>query len=190
MFPLLLWLAAAAPRADAHGTDFISARLIQQADVITLRLGVDYLGNPMIPDEAAARAALEKALLVQRDDRAVPFTTLSKLKLETSSEWEDTLPASLQPADDGQPHLRMIGTWTWKADAERIRFQVEHGSRNDVLLWKAKADGGIESSLLLSGDSSPALVIPRPRSTWPLLAPLLVVGLLLQRWVKVRRGGS
>ena len=169
MFPLLLFAWIFAPLfLGAHGTEFIMARmnLIEDQSMIELRLGIDYLGNPMIADEAAARAALQQALHVRHGEKTTRFTDLASITLESSSSWEDTMPDSLQPPDDGQPHQIMIGTWRWKADATEVAFTVAKGNRNDVLLWQQAGDGEVKSSMLLGGDISPALILASPPASW------------------------
>jgi len=169
MFPLLLFTCLLAPLfARAHGTEFIMARMnvIEDHSLIELRLGIDYLGNPMIADEAAARAALEEALHVRHGDKTTRFTDLAPLTVESSSSWEDTMPDSLQPPDDGLPHQIMIGTWRWKSDAQEVAFMVARGNRNDVLLWQQAGNGEVKSTMLLGGDTSPALTLAPPPAPW------------------------
>lgn len=157
---------------------------------IELRLGIDYLGNPMIVDEAAARAALEQALNIHHGEKVSRFTDLAPLVLESSGTWEDTLPDSLQPPDDGQPHQILIGTWRWKADAQAISFSVAKGNRNDVLLWRPseKVSEEIQSTLLLGGDVSPPLIFEPPPTFWrftgwvlPFSVLAVVIGLRFRR---------
>lgn len=187
MFPLLLFACVFAPLfVCAHGTEFIMARmnLIEDEDqsLIELRLGIDYLGNPMIADEAAARAALQEALYIRHGEKTTHFTDLAPLTLESSSSWEDTMPDSLQPPDDGLPHQIMIGTWRWKADAQDVSFTVAKGNRNDVLLWRKPPQGEIHSTLLLGGDVSPPLTLSTPAASvspyWPTLGTSTIVCLI------------
>jgi hypothetical protein len=183
--PLLLFACVLAPLfVSAHGTEFIMARmnLIEDQSLIELRLGLDYLGNPMIADEAAASAALQEALHVRHGEKITRFTDLAPLTLESSSSWEDTMPDSLQPPDDGQPHQIMIGTWRWKADVLDISFTVAKGNRNDVLLWRQPPQGELQSTLLLGGDVSPVLSFPSPSAKastyWPALGSCTILCLL------------
>lgn len=185
MFPLLLFACILAPLfVCAHGTEFIMARmhLIEAQSLIELRLGIDYLGNPMIADEAAARVALQEALHVRHGEKTTLFTDLAPLTLESSSSWEDTMPDSLQPPDDGQPHQIMIGTWRWKADAAKISLTVAKDNRNDVLLWRQPTQGELQSILLLGGDVSPVLTLSSPAAKasphWPALGASTIVCLL------------
>lgn len=192
-FPLFLWACFLAPLfAGAHGTEFITARMkvLPDQSSIELRLGIDYLGNPMIADEAAARNALTQALHIQHAGKTSLFSALAPLSLESSNTWEDTLPDSLLPPDDGQPHQIMIGTWRWQADAESIAFTVAKGNRNDVLLWQQPTQGQLQSTLLLGGDVSPALQIPRSGSLpyWPYLGTGTFLGLVA--WLRWRRTWS
>ncbi len=189
-FPLFLLACVLAPLfVSAHGTEFITARVkvLPDQSAIELRLGIDFLGNPMIADEAAARSALMQALHIQHGEKTSLFSELAPLSLETSSTWEDTLPDSLLPPDDGQPHQILIGTWRWQADAESIAFTVARGNRNDVLLWQQPTQGDLKSTLLLGGDVSPALQIPKKDSLpyWPYLGTGSFLGLVA--WLQWRR---
>lgn len=183
--PLLLFAWLLTPLfVRAHGTEFIMARmnLIEDQSLIELRLGIDYLGNPMIADEAAARAALQEALQVRHGEKTTRFTDLAPLILESSSSWEDTMPDSLQPPDDGLPHQIMIGTWRWKVDAQDISFTVAKGNRNDVLLWRQPPQGELHSTLLLGGDVSPVVTLSSPAAIvspyWPALGTSTIVCLI------------
>lgn len=188
-FPLLLFACVLAPLfVSAHGTEFIMSRLnvIEDQNLIELRLGIDYLGNPMIADEAAAHAALQEALHVRHGAKTTRFTDLAPLALDSSSSWEDTMPDSLQPPDDGQPHQILIATWRWQADTQEISFTVPKGNRNDVLLWRQLPGEDAKSILLLAGDhSTPIKMRPPTRWTnWLLIGS--VVGLMIL-WRRSRR---
>lgn len=185
MFPLLLFACILAPLfVFAHGTEFIMARMnvVEDQSLIELRLGIDCLGNPMIADEAAARAALQEALHVRHGEKTTRFTDLAPITLESSSSWEDTMPDSLQPPDDGQPHQIMIGTWRWKADSQDIFFTVAKGNRNDVLIWRQFPQGELQSTLLLGGDVSPVITFSSPAAIvspyWPALGTSTIVCLI------------
>jgi len=191
--PLLLFACLLTPLfVSAHGTEFIMARMnvIEDQSLIELRLGMDYLGNPMIADEAAARAALQEALHVRHGGKTTRFTDLAPLTLESSSSWEDTMPDSLQPPNDGQPHQIMIGTWRWQADAESISFTVAKGNRNDVLLWQQAGDGEVKSTMLLGGDISPALTLAQPPASWKnkgwMIPASVLAGIIIIRFKRRR----
>jgi hypothetical protein len=173
---------------SAHGFESIMARLQVNDDEgsIELRLGIDYFGNPMIADEAAARAALQQALQVKHGGRLTRFTDLAPLSMESGSTWADSMPESLLPPDDGQPHQIMLGTWRWKADAPEIFFTVPRGNRHDVLLWQQAEE--IESTMLLGGDVSPAIALSMPASfsAWWLI-PIIVIALLTWRVSRQKR---
>jgi hypothetical protein len=188
-FPLLLLACVLTPLfVSAHGTEFIMSRLrvIEDQNLIELRLCINYLGNPMIADEAAARTALQESLYVRHGEKTTRFTDLAPLTLESSCSWEDTLPHSLQPPDDGQPHQILIGTWRWKADAEDIFFTVAKGNRNDVLLWRQQPDGEVKSTMLLGGDHSPPIKMQQPTRWTKWLLAGAFVSVLMLRWT---RGG-
>ena len=193
MFPLLLFACLLTPLfVSAHGTEFIMARMnvIEDQNLIELRLGIDYLGNPMIADEAAARVALQEALHVRHGDKTTRFTDLAPLTVESSSSWEDTMPDSLQPPDDGLPHQIMIGTWRWKSDAQEVAFTVTRGNRNDVLLWQQTGNGEVKSTMLLGGDVSPALTLAPPPAPWEnkgwMIPASVLAGIIIIRFKRRR----
>lgn len=194
MFPLLLGclsLLVLTSKSHGHGSEFIVARLdIQPPDhMISLRLAVDCLSNPMVPDEAAAEEALRNALLVIHNGKTTPFTQLAPLTLESLENWDDTIPASLIPPPDGQEHRMLVASWHWRPESPEIAFSVAKGNRNDVLLWRQTDQGDIKSVFLLSGDTSPPLSIPRPAASWlpqgwlvlPTTATLTLLGMLALR---------
>ena len=158
MFPLLvlvyLLLALTPQMGRAHGTEFIMTRmsLLEDDRVIELRLVVDYLGNPLVPDAAAAHDALQNALLIRHGGKTTPFTDLAPLEFHQESTWEDAVPASLLPPPDGQDHSLLAGIWRWKPDAAEIAFTVAKGNRHDVLIWQQPPGGETKSVLLLGGD--------------------------------------
>ncbi|MBV6499737.1 MAG: hypothetical protein CJBNEKGG_02200 [Prosthecobacter sp.] len=202
MFPLLLCclgLLAHPSSSQGHGSEFIVARLAVQAPdrAVSLRLAVDYLSNPLVPDEAAAEKALRNALLVLHDGKATPFAQLAPLKLEAVDGWDDTIPASLIPPPDGEQHRMLVASWQWRPDSPEIAFGVARGNRNDVLLWRLTDRGEAKSVFLLGGDTSPPLSIPRPASLWtppawvvlPTTAALSVLGMLAIRKRRCCQGG-
>lgn len=201
MFPLLLCclsILILPSDSQGHGSEFIVARLDVQAParMISLRLAVDCLSNPLVPDEAAAEEALRNALLVIHDGKTTPFTQLAPLTLESQENWDDTIPASLIPPPDGQEHRMLIASWQWRPESPEIAFSVAKGNRNDVLLWRQTDQGDIKSVFLLGGDTSPPLSMPRPASSYlpqgwlvlPTTATLTLLGMLMLR--KRRPGTS
>ncbi len=194
MFPLLLCclsILVLTSEIHGHGAEFIVAKLDVQApdSVISLRLAVDCLSNPLVPDEAAAEEALKNALLVIQDGKATPFSQLAPLTLESLENWDDTIPSSLIPPPDGQEHRMLVASWQWQPKSPEIAFSVAKGNRNDVLLWRKTDQGDIKSVFLLGGDSSPPLNIPYPASSWlhqgwlllPTTAALALFGMLALR---------
>lgn len=171
MFPLLLCclgLLAHPSPSHGHGSEFIVARLdLQPPDgTISLRLAVDYLSNPLVPDEAAAEAALQNALLVHHDGKTTPFTQLAPLTLESLQSWDETIPASLIPPPDGQEHRMLVARWKWRPDSPEIAFSVARGNRNDVLLWRQMDKDETKSVFLLGGDLSPLMSVPYEHPGW------------------------
>lgn len=192
MFPLLVFvtlLMVLIPQTGwAHGTEFIMTRLrlLENDSVVELRLVVDYLGNPLVPDEAAAHEALQNALLIKQGGKTTLFTGLAPLEFHQESTWEDAVPASLLPPPDGQDHSLLTGLWRWKPDTAEIAFSVAKGNRHDVLIWQQPARGETKSVLLLGGDVSPPVAIKLPASLWRnwlwIVSPVAVFGALMVIW--------
>jgi hypothetical protein len=194
LFPLLLCcfgILFLPSDGHGHGSEFIVARLEVQAParMISLRLAIDCLSNPLVPDEAAAEEALRNALLVIHDGITTPFTQLAPLSLESLENWDDTIPSSLIPPPDGQEHRMLVASWQWRPESPEIAFGVARGNRNDVLLWRQTDQGDIKSVFLLGGDTSPPLSIPHTPSSWmsrgwlllPTTASLTLLGMLALR---------
>lgn len=192
MFPLLalacVLLGLIPTTAKAHGTEFIMTRmrLLEDASVVELRLVVDYLGNPLVADEAAAHEALQNALLIKHGDKTTRFADLAPLEFHQESTWEEAVPASLLPPPDGQDHSLLTGIWRWKPDSPEIAFTVAKGNRHDVLIWHQPPGGETKSVLLLGGDVSPPVAIKLPGFAWQkwlwIVSPVAAFGVLMVIW--------
>ncbi|MES2594217.1 MAG: hypothetical protein V4662_02720 [Verrucomicrobiota bacterium] len=172
MFPLLRFacmLAALFPALlKAHGTEFIMTRmrLLEDDSLVELRMVVDYAGNPLIADEAAAHEALQHALLIKHGDKITRFTELAPLEFHYGDTWEEAVPASLLPPPDGQEHSLLTGVWRWRPDSAEIAFTVAKGNKHDVLIWRQPPGGETKSVLLLGGDVSPAVAVKPAMPAW------------------------
>ncbi|GEP43278.1 hypothetical protein BGE01nite_25690 [Brevifollis gellanilyticus] len=175
-------------QAEAHGTEFIMSRmrLVEGGSVVELRLVVDYSGNPLIADEAAAHEALQKALLIKHGEKTTPYADLAPLEFHDESTWAEAVPPSLLPPPDGQEHSLLTGIWRWQPDSPEIAFTVARGNKHDVLIWQQPPEGSVTSVMLLGGDVSPAVVITRHQSSWMkwvwIALPPAVLGLAVVFW--------
>lgn len=192
-FPLfalgLLWLGLFPQHLLAHGSEFLSARLrlTENQSVIELQITADYSHNPLLADEAAAREALHEVLNVQHQGQTKRLTDLAPLEIQAISDWQESLPASLIPPPDGQTHQLLSARWRWMPDVDEVRFSIPPGCVHDVLLWQQDAGSELKSTLLITGDVSPAIPIQRARAlpVWSWLGGLLLLALLVVK--KARR---
>ncbi len=192
MFPLLRFvclLTVLFPALlEAHGTEFIMSRmrLLEDESVVELRLAVDYSGNPLIADEAAAHEALQNALLIRHGDKTTRYTDLAPLEFQYGNTWEEAVPASLLPPPDGQEHSLLTGVWRWQPDSPEIAFTVAKGNKHDVLIWQQPPGGEVKSALLLGGDVSPMVAVTLPQPSWMkwmwIVLPPAVLGLAMVFW--------
>ncbi len=144
-----------------HASEFLFARLeLKPGGLIRLEVTADYGGNPLLPDEAAARAALEKTLLILGKEGARPLLEWAPMRIEKRTQWDPATPASFSPPADGTSHELLVGSWELRDQTEPVTFQVQKGSVHDVLLWSSDlkaSDGGAKWMLLIEGESSPPI---------------------------------
>ncbi len=170
-----------------HGCEFLSARLslLENNSRIALQITADFSSNPLLADEAAARQALQEVLRIEHDGKTKRLSELAPLDIQPISEWKDALPASLVPPPDGQPHQLLTAHWSWQPDVEELRFSVPQGCIHDVLLWQQEPGAEVKSTLLITGDVSPAITISlpsrRPHWCW-FIGTALLLATLIKLW--------
>lgn len=160
--------------AFGHGVEFLSARLtlLPEAEVL-LEVTADYGSNPMLTDEAAARAALVDPVRLRQDDVLVPLATLSASVVSENDDWEQYAPASYLPPDTStETHQLLTAAWRWRSETPEIVFEMPKGKLHDVLLWTRDArnpDAPPKWMLLLGGDRSKAIAVVWPPwwQRWP-----------------------
>ncbi len=170
---------------SAHALPFIAAHLqvsTDQPGELRLSLAVDFANNPLITDETQARSALESALMVHHDGKTSLIHQLAPLSYAKSQSPQGALPDSVLPNDEDQPHEWMIAKWAWKTESPTVSFSVVKGNFNDVLLWRKEQTGEVKSMLLLAGDVSSTIQIPKRSaltSIFPVGCLLLLVACLV-----------
>lgn len=145
-----------------HACEFLSARLtvLDTSRQVELRITADYGGNPMLPDESAAHAALQETLRVEHDGKTSKLSELAPLEIRKATQWDESMPASIAPPPDGQSHQLLIATWRWEPDSPEITFSVPKASVHDILLWRRLPQEETKSMLLIAGDRSIPLPMP------------------------------
>ncbi len=170
----LLFTAGAAvflpKQARGHGAEFLLAKLSFDAERrVTLEMTADYGDNPMIPDEAEARAALGDLLRVEIEGGWRRLDALAPLRVEARSQLDLTSPMPYSEEANKTSHRLLVATWQWLPTGASVRFQVPKGSKHDVLFWKASEPGHGEEAkpwkLLIAEDMTPEIEVPR-RDEW------------------------
>lgn len=153
----------------AHACEFLLAKLEVNPERVTLEITADYGGNPLIPDEAAARQAVLNSFQVYLGGQIRRLEELEPLKFETRTEWDPAAPAAMAPPPEGQAHQLLTGIWNWRPHTDRIVLGVPEKNPLDVLLWTQdeKLPGkDVKWMLLIEGEKTPEIVIwphvPRP----------------------------
>jgi hypothetical protein len=179
-------------RAFGHGLEFLTAKLTLLPDaVVQVEVTADFAGNPLVQDEAAARAAVAAPLQVKVADAWVPLDSLARPSLKHHANWASVAPPSLPlPPPDAQ-HALITATWRWQHPQDVLSFTVPRGNMHDVFLWRdstAADASGARWMLLLAGDETRELpVLPRRRSLW--LAGGLALVITGAGWLLRRRAG-
>jgi hypothetical protein len=154
--------------AFGHACEFLVAKMEVRQGMVQLEITADYGGNPMLPDETAAREAVQRILQVHTAGQSHPLQDLAPLTFERRQQWDPATPASFAPPPDGQSHELITARWRWQPTVNEVTFSVPKGSPNDVLLWTTAAHlpgKQVQWMLLIEGDSSPVIAIPQPPST-------------------------
>ncbi|SKA80568.1 hypothetical protein SAMN02745166_00655 [Prosthecobacter debontii] len=168
-FTLCLLSFLGANHLHAHACEFLLAKLEVQPERVTLEITADYGGNPLIPDEAAAREAVLNSFHVYLGGQTQRLEELEPLRFETRMEWDPTAPTAMAPPPEGQTHQLLTGIWKWRPHTDHIVLGVPEKNPLDVLLWTQNEKlPGKEAKwmLLIEGEKTPEIVIwppvPRP----------------------------
>lgn len=148
--------------AYGHGVEFLLARLDLLPGKVRVEVTADCEGNLMLPDQDAARAAMERLFQVRLEGggAAERWTDLAALSFEERSELDPTVPLPADPTWSGRPHQLITGIWEWKVGpGARFQLSVPEGEPVDTLLWRtgaeeAAAGGAVAWKMLISGDET------------------------------------
>lgn len=149
--------------ALGHGSEFLVAKLKLQAGApVQLEVTADFGQNPLLADEAAARAALLKSVQIRQKGHFRPLDEKSVVWRE-GGKWEDAAPPAILPAgEDSGVHALITARWEWPWVEDTLVFQVPKGSLHDVLLWMPAKDGSAPKwMMLLGGDVTREIPVPR-----------------------------
>lgn len=164
---LALALALGAPgRLLAHGAEYLYAKLSLRPGECQLEVTADYGANPMLHDEAEARAAIAGVLRLQASSLGVP-------RFEKRNTLDPKMPGYDPLMDRGSEHRLLTGVWRWKPHGSSLVLEVPRESHHDVLLWTvepARPQADPQWVMLIAGDHSPDIALPaRPAaSRWDL----------------------
>jgi hypothetical protein len=147
--------------ASGHGVEFLLAKLAIEGRRVRLEVTADCEGNLMLPDRAAARAAMERLFVVGREGEPgqAVWTELAPLRFEQRTKVDETAPLPPDPTWAGRPHDLLTGIWEWAPpEGERFQLGVPNGEPMDTLLWRVET--GVEEGtpvkwkMLISGDET------------------------------------
>ncbi len=177
--PPRLWIACALAllvpeTARAHGMEFLLARLDIAADRVSIELTADCEANLMIPDEAAARAAMRRLFLVRtRDATETGWQQLAPLRFERRDQLDPQAPLPPDPTWAGRPHQLLTAVWDWSPPAgAAFQLALPRGEPLDALLWRAGDDAAqpVKWRMLIAGEETEWLTLPVKKSAdWSLL---------------------
>ncbi len=162
-----------------HGSEFLEAKFYFDATgTAQLEVTADYGGNPMLSNEAEARAALADALRVSFDDKEHKLSELAPVTIESRSQPDPESPAPRGPEDAQTRHQLLTARWQWRPSATSLRFFVPMQSLHTVLFWLREPDVHPPRwSMLIAADRTPAIPVPPRQRPWWLALPVTLMGL-------------
>ena len=155
--------------ASGHGTEMLDARFefTLKEGAVKLTITADFSGNPMLANEAEARAALADALRVKFKDGEHKLSDLAPLNMELGNIPDPESPMPRAPVDPSLKHELVMAHWSWVPTAKNIEFTVPRTSNQTVLFWMNEP--GVKEkrwSILISGDSTPVISVPESARRW------------------------
>jgi hypothetical protein len=174
--------------AHAHGSEFVYVRLQSldaHANTWAIRASIEYLDNPLAPDEAAARQALAGLFTVAPPDaaqkNAFPQKRPSSLVLEAPqwihhTTWDDaSVPVPMPEAmADGREHRWLTALWTLKLPSEAATacLRINADTKLSVVWWEVKPmsatlGDATRWQILLPGDRSFVFGVPEASASSP-----------------------
>ena len=152
----------------AHGAEYLYAKLSLRPGDCTLEVTADYGANPMLHDEAEARAAITGVLrLGSAQAKSTNFTGLGAPRFEKRFNLDKSMPGYDPLMDQGGDHRLLTGVWRWKPQSATLQFEVPRESPHDVLLWTAPAGHSAVDCqwvMLIAGYHSPLIATPSPKA--------------------------
>ena len=187
---LAMLLLLGAPSSRAHSSEFIGAKLqTGPGRLLTVEVTADFGENPMITSFEEARSAILKNLEVEAHSGFVPMPQLAPMDLAEQTQPDRTSPLPTDPSD--KPHKLLRGTWSWEPppDIQTVRFRVPSDVVHSTIFWLH--DESIPKtqrkwSMLLGGDTTPAISLPKGTSSWN-GAVFAVIFIALATFLWVRR---
>ncbi len=178
LFLLLLLLPE---RMWGHGAEFLGAKLqVLPSRELVLEVTADYGENPMIADRAEAEAVLKDLLLVEQGGQKTVLRDLAPMQIQ-----ERTLPDADSPLPtdlSGKEHLLLTALWRWTPPegVETVRFHVPEAVIHSTVFWLEERGVVKEKkkwSMLLGGDSTPAVPVPKRAVSFYVPVFVVIIGL-------------
>jgi hypothetical protein len=185
--------------ASGHGSEFLEARLDARNGVLRLEIIAEYGDNPMIANEAEAQGVLADALHVQigMEKTKRRLAELSPLTMAPRAARDPRSPMPREDSGHGDhQHNKLLGaSWHWAAPEGEVRFVVPETNRQTVLFWLYEPDAAKPKwSLLVPGDSTPAITVKHPwwkrYWIWVAFAVGGILGATIARQSLSRRSGN
>ena len=153
--------------ASGHGNEFLLAKITLPDDgSVTVEITADYSANPMLANEAEARAALQKALSVVVGDRVARMDELAPLRYEDRTRFDPTCPLPSDPLSENQEHELITAVWNWKPNVASFSFESPKENPLSLLLWRVdlhKPDEKPGWVIMIAGDRSPLITLVQPQ---------------------------
>jgi hypothetical protein len=177
--------------AGAHSAEFILAKVTAREGRVELELTVDCSSeNPMIASEAEAHTVLTRVLRARGSTSSSFAATvapprelaaLAPLHFERRTQIDPEAPIPRDPTEDAtKPHRLVCATWSWNCPADKITFEVPPDAGQSLILWTPAEQPGQQPRwvMLVGGDISPEIPVPRRPVSFPWLAVCACVGLV------------
>ncbi len=174
--------------AFGHGTEMLDARFeFDSNGALLLQVTSDYSGNPMLADEAEARAALQDALRIEFEGSTHKLSELAPMKLELRDQPDPDSPMPRAPVDPSLKHQLVTATWNWQPRTKSVQFFVPKESNQTVLFWLNEP--GVKDhrwSMMISGDRTPVITVPSQPSRWGWVLSLVLAGGIVAWYLRHR----
>lgn len=178
---LALVLLAIPSFAHGHGSEYLGAKLSWTASgAAQLEIYADYGDNPLLADEGSARTALTQSLEIETQIGWQPLQDLAQFTWEKRDQPDISSPL---PTDEtGKPHQILTARWTWspRSGLNELRFRGHPLLIQSLVFWLYEPGTAPETTrwaILLNGDVTPPISIPRP--SFPLFRNSVLAGLCL-----------